>query len=86
MPVPAGRVELLMKPQLRESDDDYKRTVHARLHAMGRLVAAFDNEPTHANDYATGFPEAMVVHLATDHSGRPVELLERIISVPDFDV
>jgi hypothetical protein len=25
-----------------------------------------------------------VIHLATDHSGRPVELLEGIISVPHF--
>ncbi len=86
MPVPGGQVELLMKPTLRESDDDYKRTTHAQLHQMGRLVAAFDNEPTHANDYARGFPEATVIHLATDHSGRPVELDPRIISVPDFAI
>jgi len=48
------------------------------------VVAVFDNEPTHVNDYRRRFPEATVVHLATDHSGRPVALLEGILSVPDF--
>jgi hypothetical protein len=75
-----------MKPTLRESDDDWKRTAHKRIAAMGRLIAAFDNEPTHANDYAEQFPDATVVHLATDHSGRAVELQQRVISVPDFRI
>jgi hypothetical protein len=51
---------------------------------MGQVIAAFDNEPMHANDYRRNFPEAKVIHLATDHSGRPVELLEGIVSVPNF--
>jgi hypothetical protein len=86
MPVPGDRVKLVMKPTLRESDDSFKRTAHDDIEKSGTIFAAFDNEPTHANDYATRFPRATVVHLATDHSGRPVELLERVISVPNFDV
>ena len=86
MPVPNGTVHLVMKPTLRESDDDWKRTAHKRIAAMGQLLAAFDNEPTHANDYAEQFPEARVVHLATDHSGRAVELNTRVISVPHFQI
>ena len=84
MPVPGGTVSLIMKPTLRESDDDFKRVAHAKIEAMGELIAAFDNEPTHANDYAIRFPKAVVIHLATDHSGRKVELFDRVISVPDF--
>jgi hypothetical protein len=86
MPTPTtdGRVTLMMKPTLRESDDEYKRVTHARLKTMGPVVAAFDNEPTHVNDYAKTFPEAVSVHLATDHSGRPVPLDPRVISVPHF--
>lgn len=86
MPVPGGAVQLLMKPTLRESDDGYKRDTHARLKGLGTLVAAFDNEPTHINDYALQFPDAVVIHLATDHSGRPVELHPRTVSVPDFRI
>jgi hypothetical protein len=79
-----GRVHLLMKPTAHENDDAFKRTAHARLGELGRVIAAFDNEPTHANDYLRRFPEAKVVHLATDHSGRPVVLLDEIVSVPHF--
>lgn len=83
-PLPGGQVHLIMKPTLQVSDDDFKREAHARLHRMGQVIAAFDNEPMHANDYRRNFPEAKVIHLATDHSGRPVELLEGIVSVPNF--
>jgi hypothetical protein len=79
-----GRVHLLMKPSEHDNDDAFKREAHARLGALGRVIAAFDNEPTHANDYLRRFPEAKVVHLATDHSGRPVVLLDEIVSVPHF--
>lgn len=84
--LPGGRVHLIMKPTLAEDDDAFKRVAHEQLHHMGTLIAAFDNEPTHANDYRRKFPEATVIHLATDHSGRKVELLDGIISVPHFDL
>lgn len=85
MPVPEGaKVVLMMKPTLRETDDAYKRVAHQLLDEMGPVLAAFDNEPTHVNDYSTRFPTCVPVHLATDHSGRPVTLVERVISIPHF--
>jgi hypothetical protein len=85
LPVPGeGRIHLLMKPHASDNDDAFKRQAHARLGEWGTLIAAFDNEPTHANDYLRRFPQAQVIHLATDHSGRPVTLLEEIVSVPHF--
>ena len=86
MAPPGGSVHLLMKASLEQHDDDFKRVAHARLEMMGRVIAAFDNEPTHANDYQRRFPEATVVHLATDHSGRPVTLLDAVVSVPHFSL
>ncbi|MFZ5470019.1 MAG: hypothetical protein ACOZIN_11345 [Myxococcota bacterium] len=86
MATPGGKVHLLMKPTFQMTDDDWKREAHARLGALGTLIAAFDNEPTHVNDYARQFPDALAVHLATDHSGRPVEILEHVVSVPHFDL
>jgi hypothetical protein len=80
----SSRVHLWMKPSPRDDDDAFKRSTHARLGELGTLVAAFDNEPTHANDYLHRFPHAQVIHLATDHSGRPVVLVESIVSVPHF--
>jgi hypothetical protein len=84
LPLPGGKVSLVMKPRLRDSDDEFKRTAHAGLAAQGMVVAAFDNEPIHANDYARRFPEALVVHLATDDSGREKTLLPGVVSIPHF--
>ena len=88
MPLPSanGHVQLLMKPKLHDSDDAYKRQAHATLKSMGTVLAAFDNEPTHINDYAVNFESAICVHLATDHSGREVELHQRCVSIPHFAV
>ncbi len=83
-PVPRQGVHLILKASPAIQDDDFKREAHRKIAELGEVVAVFDNEPTHVNDYRRRFPEAMVVHLATDHSGRPVALLEGILSVPDF--
>jgi hypothetical protein len=82
--VPGERVQLLMKPVFELSDDDWKTEAYARLKQLGGVVAVFDNEPTHVNGYRAGFPEATVVHLATDDSGRPVALAEGVVSIKDF--
>ncbi len=84
LPNEGTAVSLLMKPTQPESDDAYKREAHAQLASMGQLIAAFDNEPTHINDYAAAFPNSVPVHLATDHSGRTMQLHERTISIPHF--
>lgn len=85
-PIPDGdAVQLWMKPTLEEHDDDYKARVHAELPTKaGPIVAAFDNEPTHVNDYRRSFPSAVVVHLATDHSMREFLVDSAIPSVADF--
>jgi hypothetical protein len=79
-----GSVVLLMKPTQHESDDEYKRVAHQKIRSVGTLIAAFDNEPIHINDYAQAFPEAAAVHLATDHSGRLLQLHPRTVSIPHF--
>jgi hypothetical protein len=83
-PLPGARVHLIMKPVFELSDDEWKLEANARLTALGSVVAAFDNEPTHINGYRRAFPEALIVHVATDDSGRSVTLLDGIVSVRDF--
>lgn len=84
-PVPDGdRVQLWMKPTLDEHDDDYKARVHADLPRIGTIATVFDNEPIHVNEYRRSFPEAIVVHLATDHSLRDTLVDPRIPSIADF--
>jgi predicted secreted acid phosphatase len=83
-PAPAVGVHLIMKPTLEQSDDEFKEIAYAELRRLGRVLAAFDNEPTHINGYRQAFPEAEVVHLATDDSGRPVPLAPGVVSIRDF--
>lgn len=84
-PVPDGSsVELIMKPTLDETDDDYKRRAYETLRARGLVIAAFDNEPTHINGYKDAFPDALSIHLATDHSLRSVPVDKGIPSIRDF--
>jgi hypothetical protein len=84
-PLPdAARVQLWLKPALADDDDAWKEICHRRLLEMRGLSCAFDNEPTHVNAYKRTFPHAVVVHLDTDHSRRPVEVLADIPSIHDF--
>lgn len=84
-PVPdASRVTLLMKPQFEMHDDDWKLLARDQIAAIGQLVAAFDNEPTHINTYREQFPEALCVHLLTDESARGIAVHASIPSVFDF--
>jgi hypothetical protein len=85
MPTPGGRVHLLMKPPEQEDDDLFKRQAHSRISSLGELIAVFDNEPTHINDYARQFPDAFAFWLDTGHSGRDVELHPSIIPLRNFE-
>lgn len=84
-PPPDGRrADLLMNPDADMRDDTWKEMACARVEALGEVVAAFDNEPTHVNLYARAWPRALVVHVDTDHSGRAVEVLPAVPSVLDL--
>jgi hypothetical protein len=86
MPTPGGRVHLLMKPSGQEDDDAFKRQAHSRISSLGELIAVFDNEPTHINDYARQFPDAFAFWLDTGHSGRDIEPLPSIITLRNFEL
>jgi hypothetical protein len=84
-PLPdGGRVQLWLKPKLADDDDGWKELCHRRLQAMSGIACAFDNVPAHVNAYKRAFPDAVVVHLDTDHSRRPIEVLAEIPSIHDF--
>lgn len=84
-PPPDGsRAHLLMKPGDGLSDDAWKVLARETVDGLGPVVVAFDNEPTHVNAYARAWPGALAVHLDTDHSPRPEEVLPTIPSIADF--
>ncbi len=84
-PMPDARtVHLFLKPDRESSDDGWKLEAARLVQRLGPVVAAFDNEPLHVNGYAELWPNAAVIHLETDDSGRDVEVLDRIPSIRDF--
>jgi hypothetical protein len=84
-PMPEGeRVQLWLKPRIADDDDAWKEICHRRLIDLRGIACGFDNEPTHVNAYKRSFPEAVIVHLDTDHSRRPVEVMPGIPSIHDF--
>lgn len=86
-PLPGAGVQLWMKPEDPPMGDEaFKRSAHARLASLGRLVAAFDNEPGHVNDFRDTFPEAEVVLVATGHSGRVSTLGPGVCVVPHLAI
>jgi beta-phosphoglucomutase-like phosphatase (HAD superfamily) len=86
-PLPDGvRTRLLMKPGDDLGDDAWKALARAEVDASGPVVLAFDNEPSHVNAYARAWPGALAVHVDTDHSPRPVEVLPSVPSIADFRI
>jgi hypothetical protein len=84
-PRPDGaRVRLYLKPEAPLGDDEWKARAAVEVARLGEVVAAFDNEPAHLNGYALAFPEALCVHLDTDHSPRPIAVLPHLPSIRDF--
>ena len=79
-----ARAKLIMKPEAGDSDDEFKSNTLRRLSGATTILAGFDNEPTHINTYRKAFPDALSVHLDTDHSMRQVKLLDGVISIRDF--
>jgi beta-phosphoglucomutase-like phosphatase (HAD superfamily) len=78
------RTHLFMKPGDGLSDDAWKTLAREAVEGLGPVALAFDNEPAHVNAYARAWPAALAVHLDTDHSPRPVEVLAAIPSIADF--
>ena len=83
-PPSAAAVQLWLKPLLEDDDDRWKEICQERLADLRGIACAFDNEPTHVNAYKKRFPDAYVVHLDTDYSPRPVEVLPSVPSIVDF--
>jgi hypothetical protein len=83
-PLEGADVFLRLKPSFDEADIVFKRRVLAELHAIGAVVAAFENEPANANLFAESFPDAWIVFVETICAPDPPPLLPRIVRVRDF--
>ncbi len=79
-----GKVKLVLKPRFDTPDVEFKTEVLGRLAEMGRVIASFENEPTHINLFRDAFPKGRHFLLDTKHSGRPVIPHPAVLRIADF--
>jgi hypothetical protein len=66
-PIGVPGTELVLKPDASMPDEAFKREMAPKLGRVGRVVAAFDNEPANCNIFKRLYPEHDVVLVDTQH-------------------
>jgi hypothetical protein len=83
-PIGVVGTELVCKPDAKIPDEAFKRLEGPKLRRVGRVVAAFDNEPGNCNAFLEMAPEAEVVFVDTQHLPGAPPLDARVHVVADF--
>ncbi|MBX3186401.1 MAG: HAD family hydrolase [Labilithrix sp.] len=83
-PIGVVGTELVCKPDAAIPDEEFKRKEGPLLRRVGRVVAAFDNEPGNCNAFLEMSPEADVVFVDTQHLPGAPPLDDRVQIVRDF--
>jgi hypothetical protein len=83
-PIGVVGTELVCKPDAKIPDEAFKRQEGPKLRRIGRVVAAFDNEPGNCNAFLEITPEAEVVFVDTQHLPGAPPLDKRVHVVADF--
>ena len=83
-PIGVVGTELVCKPDAKIPDEAFKREEGPKIARLGRVVAAFDNEPGNCNAFLEMCPEADVVFVDTQHLPGAPPLLPKVHVVPDL--
>ena len=83
-PIGVVGTELVCKPDAAIPDETFKREVAPKLRRIGRVVAAFDNEPGNCNVFIELAPDAEVVFVDTQHLPGAPRLHPGVHVVADF--
>jgi hypothetical protein len=66
-PIGVPGTELVLKPDASMPDEAFKRLTAPKLAKVGKVIAAFDNEPANCNIFLAHYPNAHVVLIDTQH-------------------
>jgi hypothetical protein len=66
-PIGVPGTELVLKPDAAMPDEAFKRLTAPRLARVGKVIAAFDNEPANCNIFIDHYPDATCVLVDTQH-------------------
>lgn len=69
-PYGVERSQLFTKPTFKMEDTAYKMQALEDIKNLGAVVVSIDNEPANINSMSERFPDALCVHIETDHSFR----------------
>jgi len=83
-PIGVVGTELVCKPDAKIPDELFKRTEGPKLRRVGRVVAAFDNEPANCNAFLEMNPDAEIVFVDTQHLPGAPPLDPKVHVVTDF--
>jgi hypothetical protein len=83
-PIGVCGTELVLKPDPKMLDFEFKRTEAPKIARVGKVVASFDNEPENCNIFLAQYPDAESVLLDTQHAGGAPPLSEGVKVIPDF--
>jgi hypothetical protein len=85
-PIGVVGTELVCKPDAKIPDEAFKREEGPRIGRIGKVVAAFDNEPGNCNAFLEMCPDADVVFVDTQHLPGAPPLAQRVHIVPDLSM
>ena len=83
-PIGVPGTELVLKPDANMPDEAFKRLEGPKLSRVGRIVAAFDNEPANCNSLLEMNPECESVLLDTQHLPGAPPLAKGVHVIRDF--
>jgi hypothetical protein len=83
-PIGVVGTELVCKPDARIPDEQFKRAEGPKMARVGKIVAAFDNEPGNCNAFLEMAPDAEVVFVDTQHLPGAPPLAAGVRVVGDF--
>ncbi len=85
-PIGVVGTELVLKPDAKIPDEAFKREEAPKMKRIGRIVAAFDNEPGNCNAFLEICPDADSVFVDTQHLPGAPSLLSQVHVVADFSM
>lgn len=77
--------ELVVKPRFEMPDSEFKRSVAPQLSRLGRVIAAFDNEPMNCNLLQESHPRCTTVFVDTQYAPNPPSLDPRVQVIHSFE-
>ncbi len=84
LPLLDGHGLAMLKASTSAADAAHKQDAAARLRALGTVVATFENEPGHANDFLAAFPEGTHVLVGDVHRPGAPDPDPALVCVEDF--